>query len=577
MKYDLDLFAKLNEEYRHRPIVDTTALATRRRMLSPSERDRDAPSRDERLRYAARSQLNPILADIDLKDRTVLELGCGHGHLTASLLETAGAASAVGVDVQRYSSWDEHLDPRLTLMVADLSVQPVFSAGSFDVVVSHVAFEHVTRPVQMLEALHGLLKDGGTAWLRMNLYTSRTASHLYRQICFPWPHLLFEDDVVEEFYRKRHSIPSMRCAWVNKMTVAHYLFMGRELGFTIRRVRRKSSPIDVPFYVRFSDKLGRYQALDLETDFLTLVLVKGNSVPEESAEAMAGLSYVKRQQALDKAVARHFVELASVDPELGGHDLDRDPGSFQQPWEGDQQIGSGVGALPGSLDNQTATPQRLRAHRIEDERPLPRLEPVPGFPERSWRAYAGKKHDPLRQREILTYPWDGRVLEVGSGRGYVACLLALRHRPRVLIGLEPQRTWRDQSRDLARHNGVDQFIAVAGTGEQLPFPDRSFDRVLISEVLEHVRHPLPLVKEAYRVLTPGGTGLVSVPGHGKMPPGTVDGHVQDYTIDEVKELIAAANLRLLEHRTVSLWEFYFVQRWDDPAESDGGATEEGAG
>jgi hypothetical protein len=64
-------------------------------------------------------------------------------------------------------------------------------------------------------------------------------------------------------------------------------------------------PIDVGFYQRFEDELGRYPALDLETDFATLVLEKespgrlrrgrGRSLPE--------LGYLERQRALDEAIA----------------------------------------------------------------------------------------------------------------------------------------------------------------------------------------------------------------------------------------------------------------------------------
>lgn len=47
--------------------------------------------------------------------------------------------------------------------------------------------------------------------------------------------------------------------------------------------------------------------------------------------------------------------------------------------------------------------------------------------------------------------------------------------------------------------------------ETLPLPDRRFDAVVLTEVLEHVRRPVPTLTELARVLRPGGRLLVTVP------------------------------------------------------------------
>lgn len=48
-------------------------------------------------------------------------------------------------------------------------------------------------------------------------------------------------------------------------------------------------------------------------------------------------------------------------------------------------------------------------------------------------------------------------------------------------------------------------------GETLPFEDEQFDRVVLSEVLEHVSDPLTLLPEIARVLRGGGALVGSVP------------------------------------------------------------------
>jgi ubiquinone/menaquinone biosynthesis C-methylase UbiE len=56
--------------------------------------------------------------------------------------------------------------------------------------------------------------------------------------------------------------------------------------------------------------------------------------------------------------------------------------------------------------------------------------------------------------------------------------------------------------------------AVQGDALHLPFADGSFDRVICSEVLEHIPDDLSAMRELSRVLRPGGTMAVTVPRFG---------------------------------------------------------------
>ena len=58
----------------------------------------------------------------------------------------------------------------------------------------------------------------------------------------------------------------------------------------------------------------------------------------------------------------------------------------------------------------------------------------------------------------------------------------------------------------ARYVGVMQ-----GDATKLPFADASFDRVITSEVLEHIQDDVAAVRELLRVLKPGGTIAATVP------------------------------------------------------------------
>ena len=45
----------------------------------------------------------------------------------------------------------------------------------------------------------------------------------------------------------------------------------------------------------------------------------------------------------------------------------------------------------------------------------------------------------------------------------------------------------------------------------LPYPDNSFDAVILSEILEHIDDDVAGLKEIYRVLKPGGVVAITVP------------------------------------------------------------------
>jgi SAM-dependent methyltransferase len=314
-RYDADFFEALNEEYRGSPIWPAGSpqrAQTRWRENGPSP-ERVRLSREERLQAMtprerqwlewekedSQTKLRTFAKHgIDLSGEQVIELGCANGWLTSSFVAEHGATRATGVDVKPYPGWDLFENDRVSFAVGDLSRDAIVSDGSADAVVSFVVFEHVTRPVQMLQALHRLLRTGGTAWLYFNLYRGRSASHTYREVHFPWPHLLFDDDVARDWYRTTQK-RDLSFSWVNRMTIAEYLLASSEIGFEIRVVERDTRPLDVDFYLRCEERLGRYPALDLETDFVSLVLDKVDS----PTGVIPRLGYLEAELALDADLA----------------------------------------------------------------------------------------------------------------------------------------------------------------------------------------------------------------------------------------------------------------------------------
>ena len=254
-RYDIELFEKLNAEYESKPVV-------------PAPPGLDTSSRAER----ARRRLSGVHDAIGLADTRVLEFGCGAGYEVWFLAHHLGA-DAYGVDVSERAAWEALVDERTHLVCADITAENPFESDFFDRVISFSVFEHVQHPFKALQELHKSMKPGGLAWISANLYRSAVASHMYRDIHFPFPHLLFSDDVFKEFYARRGETPR-GAAWVNKLTWSQYERHIGEIGFRTRMLRFSERELDEEFYTRFEDVLGRYPRWDLTKDFFTVVLEK---------------------------------------------------------------------------------------------------------------------------------------------------------------------------------------------------------------------------------------------------------------------------------------------------------------
>lgn len=115
---------------------------------------------------------------------------------------------------------------------------------------------------------------------------------------------------------------------------------------------------------------------------------------------------------------------------------------------------------------------------------------VPG---RSWRGLA----EMLIQ---LMPPLD--IADLGAGEGALSQLLA--RRARSVIAVDGSQKMVDFAADLARRNGLENIEFRLGDLEALPISDSSVDLALLSQALHHAAHPERAVREAARILRPGG-------------------------------------------------------------------------
>jgi SAM-dependent methyltransferase len=288
-RFNLALFLELNGEYRSRPLM-------------PAPRTGDPAENADR--GANRAQ--ELAETFGLKGKSVLEIGCGRGEVARTLAAGYGCR-VVAIDIQRFPEWTE--SKGVDFFVADLTDGAPPSLGTFDFIYSSAVWEHVRHPYTMLKEAKRLLASDGVFRLSANLYRGPKASHRYREVYFPWPHLLFEEDVFEAFYQHIGMKP-YRPAWVNRLTAAQYQRYFELLGLSVRKLWYSVTPLDRTFYQRFEDRLSRYPIFDLERDFIHVVLTHRREtqleqLTEKNAEAERRLAAsMEKERTLGKKVRR---------------------------------------------------------------------------------------------------------------------------------------------------------------------------------------------------------------------------------------------------------------------------------
>lgn len=149
-----------------------------------------------------------------------------------------------------------------------------------------------------------------------------------------------------------------------------------------------------------------------------------------------------------------------------------------------------------------------------------------------------------------------RLLDVGCGDGRLGYLT--KNKYRKIYGVDISKT----ALKIAKKRGM-ITKKVNLNQEKLPYPDRYFDAVTCSDVIEHVLYPINLIKEISRVLRDSGILVISTPniryyGHvfdlvvkGKFPKTTNDketysgGHLNHFTFADMRNLLTSNNFKIL--------------------------------
>ncbi len=166
------------------------------------------------------------------------------------------------------------------------------------------------------------------------------------------------------------------------------------------------------------------------------------------------------------------------------------------------------------------------------------------------------------------------ILDLGCGEGrhtWVAC----KQKQCQIIGLDLDKTSLDKGRLVLwqldeQGETKGEWLLTRGSILKLPFKDNTFDKIICSEVLEHIPNDNQGIKEIVRVLKDDGLLAVSVPSY--LPeaicwklseeyhnqPG---GHIRIYKSKELLSKLQQGNLDIyaVRHKH-ALHSFYWISK-----------------
>lgn len=144
------------------------------------------------------------------------------------------------------------------------------------------------------------------------------------------------------------------------------------------------------------------------------------------------------------------------------------------------------------------------------------------------------------------YP-KNKVLEIGSGDGAILQRLDDVGFGDQLFALEIS----ESGIETIKRRKIKNLVACdIYNGYDIPYPDQTFDLVILSHVVEHLEYPRKLLKEAARV---GKYVLIEVPLEDNLLlkenfKWNATGHINFYAKKTIRQLIQSCEIDIVDHR-----------------------------
>lgn len=156
----------------------------------------------------------------------------------------------------------------------------------------------------------------------------------------------------------------------------------------------------------------------------------------------------------------------------------------------------------------------------------------------------------------------GKMLDIGTGPGHMPLLVCAKIEDAHITGIDLAETMLVHARgELAKSAFADRVAFELADAKKLKFEADSFDVVFSNTILHHIPQPASLLREARRVLKPGGVLLIRDlvrPDTDEAARALVDLHAPDASVRQRGLFLASLHAALTieeMHKTASLSGF----------------------
>lgn len=175
----------------------------------------------------------------DLANKKFLDFGCGEGH-AAYIASSLLGAKSVGYDLVKHDwhKFSDEINLEFTTNESDLK-----NHGEFDVILANDVLDHSQNPKEVLELIKNLKKpETGKIYLRCHPWTSRSGTHIYKQLNRAFLHLVFTEKELQNVMGFKE-MPAIK--FLNPISA--YRTMIKDAGFSILQEEIITQPVELFF------------------------------------------------------------------------------------------------------------------------------------------------------------------------------------------------------------------------------------------------------------------------------------------------------------------------------------------